>query len=285
MKKREIGVFLSSMAIPDPLESVKKAKELGLDVVQIGALPDEFYYSEGADQLRDCLQESGIRASAVCAVYGGESYVDMAAVAETVGLTNPVTLPERMAHTKRCAMLAVHLGAGIVTTHIGVMPEDANCKEYRDLLSTVREIADYCGSQGLIFAMETGQETAKAMLQFIKDTGRNNVKVNFDPANMILYGTGGPLEAVDVLRDYIAHAHVKDGLSPTEQGKLGTEVPLSKGEVNIREYVRKLLDIQYKGPLVMERESGDDRIGDIRRGKELLEEILISADTSVVGSG
>ncbi len=274
MGKREIGVFLSSMAIQGPLESIKKAKELGLDVVQIGALPDEFYYSEGMDQLRDCLQENGISASAVCAVYEGENYADMAAVAETVGLTNPETLPERMAHTKRCAMLATRLKAGIVTTHIGVMPEDIGSKGYRDLLSTVREIADYCGNQGLIFAMETGQETAKAMLQFIKDTGRNNVKVNFDPANMILYGTGGPLEAVDVLKNYIAHAHVKDGLSPTERGKLGTEVPLSEGEVNIREYIQKLVKTGYKGPLVIEREAGDDRIGDIERGKKLLEEIL-----------
>jgi sugar phosphate isomerase/epimerase len=104
-------------------------------------------------------------------------------------------LSKRIAHTKRCATLAAHLDARIVTTHIGVMPEDTNSKAYRNLLSTVREIADYCGSQGLTFAMETGQETAEAMLEFIKDSGRNNVKVNFDPANMVLYGTGGPLAA------------------------------------------------------------------------------------------
>jgi len=274
MKEREVGVFLSSLAIPDPLESIEKARELGLGVVQIGALPAEFYESEGMGQLRRCLQENGIHASATCAVYEGENYADMASVAETVGLTNPETLPERMEHTKRCAMLAVHLGAGIVTTHIGVMPEDTNSKGYRDLVGTVREIADYCGRQGLTFAMETGQETAEAMLQFINDAGRNNVKVNFDPANMILYGTGGPLEAVETLRNHIVHVHVKDGLSPTEQGELGAEVPLSEGEVGIREYIRKLVGIVYRGPLIIEREAGDDRVGDIERGKKLLEEIL-----------
>lgn len=274
MEKREIGVFLSSMAIPDPLKSIEKAHQLGLDVVQIGALPDKFYEEDGMEQLRLCLQENKIRASAVCAVYENENYADMAAVVETVGLTNPKTSPERMAHTKRCAILANHLGAGIVTTHIGVMPEETDSKGYRDLLTTVREIADFCGSNGLVFAMETGQETAEAMLQFIKDVGRNNVKVNFDPANMILYGTGGALEAVEVLRDHIVHVHVKDGLSPDENGKLGTEVLLSEGEVGIREYVRKLVEIGYKGPLVIEREAGNDRISDIKRGKELLEEIL-----------
>ena len=272
--KREIGVFLSSMAIADPLESIKKAQELGLDVVQMGYLPDKFYSGRGMDQLSECLQETRIRASAVCAVYEDESYADMASVAETVGLTNPETLPQRMAHTKRSAMLAKRLEAELVTTHIGVMPENVDSKAYRDLLSTVREVADYCGSQGLTFAMETGQETAEAMLQFIKDTGRNNVKANFDPANMILYGTGRPLEAVDVLKDHIAHVHVKDGLSPTEQGKLGAEVPLSQGEVNIREYIRKLAGTGYKGPLVIEREAGDDCIGDIQKGKTLIEEIL-----------
>lgn len=274
MKEREIGVFLSSLAIPDPLKSIEKARELGLGVVQIGALSAEFYESEGKDQLRSCLQKNGIEASAVCAVYEGESYADMASVAETVGLTNPETLPERMEHTKRCAMLAVHLGAGIVTTHIGVMPEDTSSKEYRDLADTVREIADYCSEQELTFAMETGQETAEAMLQFINNVGRNSAKVNFDPANMVLYGTGGPLEAVDVLKDHIIHVHVKDGLSPREQGKLGTEVPLSEGEVGIREYIRKLVEIGYRGPLIIEREAGSDRIGDIGSGRKLLEEIL-----------
>jgi sugar phosphate isomerase/epimerase len=272
--KKEIGVFLSSMAIPDPLESIEKARQLGLDVVQMGALSAEFYESGGTEQLRNCLQQNGIRASAVCAVYEGEDYSDMAAVAQTVGLTNPETLPERMAHTKRSAMLAKQLEAGIVTTHIGVMTEDTDSKEYRDLLTIVREIADYCGFHDLTFAMETGQETAEAMLQFIKDVGRNNLAINFDPANMVLYGTGGPLEAVDVLKDHIAHVHVKDGLSPTEQGKLGTEVPLSEGEVNIHEYIRRLVKHGYQGPLVIEREAGDDRIGDIKRGKKLLEEIL-----------
>lgn len=274
MKEREIGVFLSSMAIPDPLKAIEKARGLGLKVVQIGALSDEFYGDEGREKLRRCLQENGIYASAVCAVYEGESYADMAAVAKTVGLTNPETLPERIEHTKRCTMLAEYLGAGIVTTHIGVMPADTRSKSYRDLVSTVRDIADYCGSRGLTFAMETGQETAEEILQFINNAGRNNVKINFDPANMVLYGTGGPLEAVNILKEHIAHVHVKDGLSPTEQGKLGTEVPLSQGEVGIRDYIRKLAEIGYSGPLIIEREAGDDRVGDIRRGKELLEKIL-----------
>ncbi len=274
MKEREVGVFLSSMAIADPLKAIEKARELGIRVVQIGALPAAFYETGGMERLRVCLEENGIAASAVCAVYEGESYADMASVARTVGLTNPETLPERLEHTELCAILALHLGAGLVTTHIGVMPEDTDSRGYRDLMATVREIADYCGEQNLTFAMETGQETAEAMLQFIKDLGRNNVKINFDPANMILYGTGGPLQAVDVLKDHIVHVHVKDGLSPTEPGRLGTEVPLSEGEVGIRDYVRKLVEIGYRGPLIIEREAGEDRVGDIKRGKELLEEIL-----------
>ena len=113
-----------------------------------------------------------------------------------------------------------------------------NSKKYRDLVCAIRDIADYCGNRGLTFAMETGQEAAAEMLQFINDVGRNNVRINFDPANMILYGTGGPLVAVDILKRHIAHVHVKDGLSPSEQGKLGTEVPLGQGEVGIREYIQ-----------------------------------------------
>ena len=112
---------------------------MGLKVVQIGALPPEFYENAGMEKLNICLKGNGIDASAVCAVYEGENYADMEAVAKTVGLTNPETLPERMKHTKRCAILAVHLGARIVTTHIGVMPEATNSKGYRELVDIVRE--------------------------------------------------------------------------------------------------------------------------------------------------
>lgn len=271
----QVGVFLSSLAIADPFDALKKVKELGIQVIQIGPMAEEYYTTEVATQFKASLAEYDIHASAVCAAYEGESYADMAAVAETVGLTNPATLEARMAHTKRCVDFGAEVGVGILTTHIGVMPEDTACEAYERLVDTVREIADYCAPREMSFAMETGQETAEAMLEFIETVeDRDNVGVNFDPANMVLYGTGKPIEAVQTLSAYILHVHVKDGLYPTEKGQLGTEVPLGEGKVGIAQYIAKLKAIGYDGPLVIEREAGDDRAGDISRGKALIKSLL-----------
>ena len=197
----------------------------------------------------------------------------MDAVRDTVGLLPEALLPERMARTKLFADFAANLGVPILTTHIGVMPEDPADPGRRRLVDAVQEIAEYLAPKGMRFAMETGQETGPAMEEFLVAVGRDNVGVNFDPANMILYGTGDPLEALEALRHHVFHVHCKDGEWPTAPGQLGTEVPLGTGAVGIERYVGKLKEIGYAGPLVIEREAGDDRIGDITRAKELLERL------------
>lgn len=273
MRPLEVGVFSSSLAIPDPIEALKKAKEIGIGVVQVGPLPEEWYGVEGRERLKRVAEELGLELSAVCVAYKGEDYSDMEKVRETVGLTNPRFLPERMEHTKRVVEFALFLGVDKITLHIGVIPRDMEAPEYERLLEVAKEIADYCGERNIIFALETGQETAEEQREFIERTGRPNVKVNFDPANMILYGTGRPVEAIGVLGPYIVHTHAKDGKWPIEEGKLGEEAPLGEGEVDVPAYVKALYDAGYRGPLVIEREAGADRIGDILRGKELLESI------------
>lgn len=273
-KPLEVGVFSSSLAIPDLVEALRKAKEIGINVVQIGPLPEEWYGSEGVRKIEETTGELGVELSAVCVAYKGEDYSDMESVRGTVGLTNPDLLPERMEHTKRVVDFAQALGIDKITLHIGVIPKERGSLEYKRLLDVAKEIADYCGDRKIIFALETGQETGEEQREFIERTKRENVKVNFDPANMILYGTGRPVQTIEVLGPYIVHTHAKDGKWPTEEGKLGEEVPLGEGEVDIPAYVKALYDAGYRGPLVIEREAGVDRIGDILRGKELLEKIV-----------
>jgi sugar phosphate isomerase/epimerase len=111
------------------------------------------------------------------------------------------------------------------------------------------------------------------MREFIEATKNPNVKVNFDPANMILYGSGDPKEAVLILGKYLVHTHAKDGLWPKESGKLGTEVPLGEGQVGFEKYMANLKSTGYKGPLIIEREAGDQRIADIKKAKALLERL------------
>jgi len=273
MQPLQVGVFTNSMRIDDPLAALAKAKELGLGVVQIGPLADEWYQGDAYQRIAACLQECGVVPSAICAAYPGESYADQDAVRGTVGLLPEAFLAERMALTKLVADLGANLGVPILTTHIGVMPEDPADPGHHRLVDAVQEIADYLAPKGMRFAMETGQEPGPAMKEFLAAVGRDNVGVNFDPANMILYGTGDPIEALEVLRDHVLHVHCKDGEWPTVAGQLGTEVPLGAGAVGVERYLGKLKEIGYAGPLVIEREAGEDRLGDITRAKELLERL------------
>jgi len=274
MNPLQVGVFTNSMQIADPLAAIAKAKELGLGVVQIGPLADDWYAGDKYQEVAACLSREGVEASAVCVCYEGESYADLDTVRETVGLLPEALLPQRLAHTKRVADFGANLSIPVLTTHIGVMPEDPADPGHQRLVSAVQEIADYLAPHGMRFAMETGQETGPAMKAFLAAVDRDNVGVNFDPANMILYGTGDPLEALEVLRNHVFHVHCKDGTWPEAAGQLGAEAALGAGDVGLERYVAKLKEIGYAGPLVIEREAGDDRLGDIARAKELLESLV-----------
>ena len=273
MDTMEVGVFLSSLGIADTGQALAKAKEMGIKVVQLGSPPDDVLDGPGREDYISTVKGSGLEVSALCAWYPGESYADIATVARTVGLTNPETVSERLERTKKHADVAVELGVSLLTTHIGVIHENTSCDAYAALVATIRDICDYCKARGITFGMETGQEAAKPMVEFIEAVGVDNLKINFDPANMILYGSGDPIEAMEVLKDYIVHVHCKDGLSPDVAGSLGTEVPLGQGEVGIPNYVAKLKEIGYTGPLTIEREAGDNRFEDISAGKGLLENL------------
>ncbi|MGQ9631047.1 MAG: sugar phosphate isomerase/epimerase family protein [bacterium] len=273
MDKMEIGVFLSSLGIRDPIAAVEKAAELGFKVVQMCALPDKFRTGPGRDDLKRALEKTGIEVSAVNGSYPGESYADIETVRRTVGFLPPETLEERIRLTYEYKDLGVFLNAKIFTTHIGVVPEDTKSALYNRLVGDIRRMAEEFAKADMLFAMETGQEKAEAMVEFMNNVGAENLKINFDPANMILYGTGEPIPAIDILKDYIVHVHVKDGTWPKSKGKLGREEPLGEGDVNIPAYIAKLKEIGYAGPLIIEREAGTDRIGDIRAAKAMLEKL------------
>ncbi len=124
------------------------------------------------------------------------------------------------------------------------------------------------------FCLETGQETAQLLKQFLGDADRENLKVNFDPANMIMYGTGDPIEALEVLAPWVRGVHCKDGEWPASEGELGREKPLGEGHVGIERFIAKLLELGYQGPLTIEREiPGEQQMLDFLAGKDLLDGI------------
>jgi sugar phosphate isomerase/epimerase len=181
---------------------------------------------------------------------------------------------ERVRMTREISDHARDLGLDTISAHIGFVPDDHLDPEYRALVTVMQQICDYCAGNRQRFALETGQESAPALLHFIQDVGRDNLGVNFDPANMLLYGSGEPIEALGLLGRCVIGAHAKDGTWPKRPGELGEEKPLGEGQVGVDRYVAKLKEIGYTGAITIEREiSGPQQIEDIRRAIRLLESL------------
>jgi sugar phosphate isomerase/epimerase len=256
------------------LPSLQAARDLGIPTVQL-QYPPQLDTPEGLKEIKVALEESGIEITTVFCGFAGESYADIPTVRATVGLVPPDTRTERIAKIHQISLFAEKLGVDRVAVHIGFIPEDRNDPDYLVLVQTMRDICDAVAARGQVFALETGQETATTLKGFLEDVARPNLLVNFDPANMILYGNDNPLEAMDVLAPWIDGVHCKDGLWPTELDQLGEEVPFGQGQVDARAWLKKVIAIGYTGPLTIEREiSGEDQKRDIVAAKELIEAVL-----------
>ena len=223
------------------------------------------------------LEERQFALATVFCAYNGESYADIPTVQQTVGFIPPATRAERETRTLEVAEAAAEIGIPSVATHIGFVPEDVSDPDYVAVREMVRRICDFAAQRGQTFALETGQEPAPTLLRFFKDVDRPNLRINFDPANMILYGTGDPIEAVRLLAPHVASVHCKDGDWPPkgQPEALGSERALGQGSVGIERFIGALKDIRYQGILSIEREAEnqEERIRDIRMAVSLLNRV------------
>lgn len=260
----------------DPMEKLRWVREVGLANVQICPPMPDMLRPEAVAGIRQALDEYGVEATAVFCGFAGERWDSIDAIRQTGGLIPRATRAERMAWFKRVADFARDLGVGTVAVHIGFVPEDRASAEYREIVRAMQDLCDYCGGRGLRIALETGQEAAQVLLNLLTDVGRENLGVNFDTANLLLYDRDDPAEALRALAPYVFGTHVKDGQRPAVQdGRFGEEKPLGQGDVDLRAILRILKDAGYRGTLTIEREiSGEQQRRDIVAAKELLEAIL-----------
>jgi sugar phosphate isomerase/epimerase len=271
LKEMEIGVMF--WAGRDPYETIRELKSWGMRCGQLG-IPGDLPLDGAAARWKPALADENFTLATVFAAYIGESYADIPTVQRTVGFVPPATRAERESRTLAVGDFAAELGVPSIATHIGFVPEDPSSEDYMDVRETVRRICDRAAAHGQTFALETGQESAPALLEFLLSAKRANLRINFDPANMILYGTGDPIAALDTLGPHVVTVHVKDGDWPPRNspGALGEEKPLGQGSVGMERFIAKLKEIGYKGPLTIEREASDpaQRRRDIMMGAELL---------------
>ena len=269
-EKMPIGVFTSiGTGLGASLDAVR---EMGVTTVQLHSPPAPLRAPEQAQKVAQQFRDAGIEITLVFCGYPGDSYESIAIVRETVGLVPRNMRDQRVQLTWEMADFASAVGAPGIGMHVGFVSEDHRSREFAELVDVMKGICEYCKALDLRVHLETGQESAETLCEFIRRVGRDNLGVNFDPANMILYGSGNPIEALNKAAAYVWSCHCKDGVGSSQPGvEWGEEVPLGEGEVNIRLFLETLVQIGYDGPLTIEREiSGEQQARDIKKAIELL---------------
>lgn len=272
LKDREPGVMF--WAGRDTLDEIRS---LGVRCGQLG-IPGGLALHDGVvSEWKAAIAREPFTLVTVFAAYEGESYADIPTVQRTVGFIPRATREERERRTLEVSDFAAALGVSSIACHIGFVPEDTTHPDYQGVLETVRRICDHAAGHGQTFALETGQEPAHVLLHFLRAVSRTNIGINFDPANMILYGTGDPVEALGVLGRAVLSVHAKDGDWPPRENSdaLGTERPLGKGSVDIPRFITRLKQVGFRGPLNIEREAENqqERIADIRQAVAYLRQL------------
>lgn len=265
------GIFTSiDEGLGAGLDSVK---ELGVATVHLHAPGRAFRTAEKTAAIKDQFAAAGIEISVVFAGFPDEDYTTPETTEQTVGLVPLDRRARRLEETLAIADFAAALGVDAVGMHLGFVPE-ASDPDFAAVVEVARTVCDHCRGHGQYFHLETGQETADELLAFIGAVDRENLAVNFDPANMILYQAGPPLEALDRVGRFVRSVHCKDAAIERRPGQPWSEdAPLGQGDVDIRAFLLKLRDLGYEGPLTIEREFSPDQVGDIRAALQLLTDL------------
>jgi L-ribulose-5-phosphate 3-epimerase len=256
----------------DPDAALAKVRDLGLLTCQV--FVDEF--EPGLlERLRQALDKHGIEATSLVVGGPGKEVWDFYQGPLTIGLVPREMRAARIAHIKKASDFAMQCGIPAVQTHCGFIPENPNDEVYREAVKAMREVAAYCQGNGQNFRYETGQETPITLVRAIQDVGMDNQGVNFDMANLILYGKANPVDAIELLGPYVQGIHAKDGLWPTNPKELGEEVPIGKGKVDFPRIIARLKELNYRGAVTIEREiSGTQQVEDVRAAKAYLEKLI-----------
>jgi L-ribulose-5-phosphate 3-epimerase len=270
-----IGVCSWSLQVKSVPELKKLLGRLGVDVVQIACGDPHHAAWEEGDNLPEAARAAGFRMTGAMLGFPGEDYTTPQTIQKTGGFGDPKLRHERLERLQWALNRTKALGLSDLMLHAGFIPEpkDPDRKPFLDTLTRVADLAD---AKGITIGFETGQETADLLRRTLDDLKCTNLKVNFDPANMLLYDKGDPLRAVEILGPDIKSVHVKDANRPKTPGTWGEEVPLGQGQVNIRQFVKTLQKVGYRGALCIEREVGnqEERVRDVAHGIRYLKECL-----------
>jgi sugar phosphate isomerase/epimerase len=270
-----VGVCSWSLQVKSVPELKRLLDRLGVSVVQIACGDPHHAAWEEGDRLPEAARAAGFQMTGAMLGFPGEDYTTPQTIQKTGGFGDPATRAERLERFEWALDRTRALGLSDLMLHAGFLPEPGD-RDRRPFLDTLGRVSALAAAKGVTVAFETGQESADLLRRTLDDLRCTNLKVNFDPANMLLYDKGDPLRAVEVLGPDIRSVHVKDANRPTTPGQWGEEVPLGQGQVNIRAFVQTLQKVGYRGPLCIEREVGDQegRLRDVGHGIRYLRACL-----------
>ncbi|PWU11855.1 MAG: hypothetical protein C5B50_22620 [Verrucomicrobia bacterium] len=264
-----LAVCSWSLQPVSPEDLAAKLQATGIKRVQLALdplreLPDVWFETGGF------LAKAGIEL--VSGMFGcvGEDYSTLDSIRATGGIAPDATWAQNLTNIQRTVALAERLDLQLVTFHAGFMPHEASDPRYVKMLERLGQVADRFALSGISLGLETGQETAALLREMLEELNRPNLGVNFDPANMILYDKGDPIEAARILGPWLRQVHIKDARRTKNFGTWGEEVPVGEGDVDWRAFVAALKSLRFTGDLVIEREAGEKRVEDILRAKELV---------------
>lgn len=269
-KPMRLGLIVGIGNNPDA--ALAKVHDLGIPTAQIYA---EEFSRELVPKLRTALDKYRIEATSLVVGGPGREVWDFYEGPLTIGLVPRGTREARATQIRKASGFAKACGIAAVQTHCGFLPEDPNDPVYKETVAVLCDLAALCKSNGQNLRYETGQETPITLVRTIRDVGLDNQGVNFDLANLILYGKANPVDAIEILAPYIQGIHAKDGLWPINPKELGKEVPIGKGKVDFPRIIARLKELKYQGAVTIEREiSGPRQMEDVRAAKIFLEKLI-----------
>lgn len=269
------GTLVRLKEVKTAEQAFKKLSDMGMSYCQLVYKPEN-YKTEDAFAIKEAAQKQNIKIVSLFAGYRDgftkwDNYTDY----KNAGINSKRYGKARLKYIKQAAGFAKDMGVESVLIHAGFVANNPFSKEYKFMKKRIEEYAKFCKGIGVNVLLETGGESPVTLLRIIQDINIDNLFVNLDTANIIMYGFGNPVDAVYTLKNYIKSVHIKDGMPPVEPKNLGVETPVGEGFVDFERVFAQLKNIGFDGPLIIEREiEGDKQIEDIKKATDYLNRII-----------
>lgn len=268
MEPMTVGVFSASLHPKTPDELFEMLKKVDLNVIQLGLIDSAFREPAAVDRTEELLEENRTEVVATFFGFDGEDYSSIPRIRETGGFVTDYN--NRLQVLRDIVAITKRLGVPAIGGHAGFIPEDPNDPMYITMMERLGYVADMLAGEGLTLLLETGQETPEGLYNVMAELARDNVQINFDPANLILYGMSEPVEAVRRLGHLIYSVHAKDAKPSGEPDVWGAEQLLGEGAVDYPRFLRALKEEGFTGSLIIECEMGGDPLHDVVHARDRL---------------